>query len=626
MNITRSMSWLTSLLVLTLVCSFIPTAIAQNYYPAEIGNTWIFLSADGTEQRTYTLEGPENINGQELILLKIARETPGTDAAAIEDKYFITVDSDGELKLHQSAVDQGAFGVAEATYDPPAPFFPAALPIGRKWEIVAEVVLKIVGPTTSASTLEVVAIEDLETPIGTFKDCVKLEITRKVTTALGIQRYNFVQWLAPEVGPVKFLDADQDILFELQSYELVEAPAADDTADDDAADDAADDTADDAAADDTADDADDDAATDDAAAEDTADDAAEEDADDDAVAEDTAVDTTDDDAVAEDTADAAVEEDATTTDDVAPEMPASQMFEITLTNLTEGEPTLGGQILSPPIFAVHPAGVNIAPVGEAAIPALVALAENGDASGLAAIAAGVNADVVAIDAIVPPGGTVTVTVTADMINSSLSVASMLVSTNDGFIAATDVALFDEDGMPVSMDLELIAYDAGSEENTELASDIPGPVGLDPAVDPEGSNARVPSEGGVIAPHEGIQGVGDVGEAFAWAEPTAMLSIMPTEAPVEPEPMPEPEPEPMPEPEPEPEPEPIVSAFDVTLAPGLNMMSVPLMPEEPYTAKSLAEMLGATVVIQFDVGTQSFTGYTVADSGDGFGIEGVRVIL
>ena len=48
-----------------------------------------------------------------------------------------------------------------------------------------------------------------------------------------------------------------------------------------------------------------------------------------------------------------------------------------------------------------------------------------------------------------------------------------------------------------------------------------------------------------------------------------------------------------------------------------MMSVPLMPAEPYTAKSLAEMLGATVVIQLDAATQSFVGYTVADGTDGF---------
>ena len=299
------------------------------------------------------------------------------------------------------------------------------------------------------------------------------------------------------------------------------------------------------------------------------------------------------------------------------EMPVSQMFEITLTNLTMGEPGMGGQVLSPPIFVTHAAGINLAPVGEAASPALVALAEGGDASGLVLLATAAGANSMVADGVLPPGGSLTVTVTADMVNSSLSVGSMLVSTNDAFIAATDVALFDEDGAPVSASLDLMSYDAGSEDNTEMASDIPGPVGLDAAVDPEGSNERVPTEGGVIAPHEGIQGIGDVGEAFAWAEPTAMLTITPVEAPAEPvvevpvveEPVVE---EPV---------APIVPGFDVTLEAGLNMISIPLMPAEPYTAKSLAEMVGATVVIQLNAATQSFVGYTVADSSDGFSIDG-----
>ena len=297
-------------------------------------------------------------------------------------------------------------------------------------------------------------------------------------------------------------------------------------------------------------------------------------------------------------------------EEAAPEVPVSQMFEITLTNLTTGEPGAGGQILSPPIFVTHAAGINLAEVGQPASPALVALAENGDASGLVALAAAAGANSMVAGGVVPPGGSVTVTVTTDMVNSSLSVGSMLVSTNDAFIAATDVALFDEDGAPVSASLDLMSYDAGSEENTEMASDIPGPLGLDAAVDPEGSNEHVPTEGGVIAAHEGIQGVGDVGEAFAWEEPTAMLMITPVEAPAEPVVE-------------EPIPEPVVEGpgFDVTLEPGLNMVSIPLMPADPYTAKSLAEMLGATVVIQLDAATQSFTGYTVADEGDGFGIDG-----
>ena len=336
----------------------------------------------------------------------------------------------------------------------------------------------------------------------------------------------------------------------------------------------------------------DDAAADDAATDDAADDAATEDATEDAAGDDAAV------------------------EDAAPEMPVSQMFEITLTNLTEGVHGESGQTFSPAIFAAHPAGVKLAVVGEPANEAIVLMAEGGDTSGLEALAAAAGADIqIAMNADMTrrytmPGQSTTVTVTADMVNSSLSVGSMLVSTNDAFIAAIDVPLFDEDGMPVTTTIDLMAYDAGSEDNTEMASDIPGPLGLDEATDPPGSNERVPTVDGVIAAHEGIQGVGDVTEAFAWEEPTAMLTITPVEMPTEPvveEPMPEP----------------VVEGpgFDVTLEAGLNMISIPLMPAEPYTAKSLAEMLGATVVIQLDAATQGFVGYTVADEGDGFGIDG-----
>ena len=59
-------------------------------------------------------------------------------------------------------------------------------------------------------------------------------------------------------------------------------------------------------------------------------------------------------------------------------MPKSQMFEITLTNLTEGVHGESGQTLSPAIFAAHPAGVKLAEVGQPASEAIVALAEGGN--------------------------------------------------------------------------------------------------------------------------------------------------------------------------------------------------------------------------------------------------------
>ena len=226
MKTTKFMFWLTPLLVLSLVCSFTPTAMAQNYYPAEIGNTWVLLSTDGAERRTYSFEGPETVDGEELILFNLIKETVGTDVVAF-DKSWISVGEDGEILLHQVAFDRGAFGIAEATFDTPVTNFPAALPLGYTWEIVTETVLQLVGAATTTSTLEVVAIEDVETPLGVFKDCVKVETNRRAVTALTVIRENEFLWLAPDVGPVKFQDTNE-IVFDLESYNLVEAPAVED--------------------------------------------------------------------------------------------------------------------------------------------------------------------------------------------------------------------------------------------------------------------------------------------------------------------------------------------------------------------------------------------------------------
>ncbi len=226
MKTTKFMFWLTPLLVLSLVCSFTPTAIAQNYFPAVVGSTWVLLSADGAERRTYTFEGPETVDGEELILFNLIKETVGTDVVAF-DKSWISVGEDGEILLHQVAFDRGAFGIAEATYDTPVTNFPAALPLGYTWEIVTETVLKLVGAATTTSTLEVVAIEDVETPLGVFKDCVKVETNRRAVTALTVVRENEFLWLAPDVGPVKFQDTNE-IVFDLESYNLVDAPAVED--------------------------------------------------------------------------------------------------------------------------------------------------------------------------------------------------------------------------------------------------------------------------------------------------------------------------------------------------------------------------------------------------------------
>ena len=132
--------------------------------------------------------------------------------------------------------------------------------------------------------------------------------------------------------------------------------------------------------------------------------------------------------------------------------------------------------------------------------------------------------------------------------------------------------------------------------------------------PFDGHERAPTEGGVLSsPHPGIAGTADVGLAFAWTEPTATVAVEAVMPPEEPE-----VPEVPVEPEIPTEPK---GMFEMALAPGLNMISLPLMPAEPYTASSFAAAVGATVVIRLDTAMQEFVGFTADQEGDGFAIEG-----
>ena len=64
-----------------------------------------------------------------------------------------------------------------------------------------------------------------------------------------------------------------------------------------------------------------------------------------------------------------------------------------------------------------------------------------------------------------------------------------------------------------------------------------------------------------------------------------------------------------------------NTYTVTLSKGLNMLSVPLAPTTPMTAKSLVALTGATTVITLDAASQQFVAWTPGAPDDGFPIEG-----
>jgi len=66
-----------------------------------------------------------------------------------------------------------------------------------------------------------------------------------------------------------------------------------------------------------------------------------------------------------------------------------------------------------------------------------------------------------------------------------------------------------------------------------------------------------------------------------------------------------------------------NTYTVTLSKGLNMLSVPLAPSTPMTAKALVAMTGATTIITLDAPNQRFIAWTPGAPNDGFAIEGSK---
>ena len=141
-------------------------------------------------------------------------------------------------------------------------------------------------------------------------------------------------------------------------------------------------------------------------------------------------------------------------------------YKVTVINMTNAQP------LSPVAVALHASG-NWWMVGQSASAALETVAESGDNSGLT------GADFVTAsasgDGVVMPGmsGELMVS-TTDQSAVMLSVATMLVNTNDAF---TGLNAIDVSAMAVgdAMTYNAPVYDAGTEANSEMAGTIPGPA-------------------------------------------------------------------------------------------------------------------------------------------------------
>jgi len=204
-------------------------------------------------------------------------------------------------------------------------------------------------------------------------------------------------------------------------------------------------------------------------------------------------------------------------------------YEVTVTNLTRS------QRFTPVLVATHEDGFNLFRLGQPASSQLKTLAEEGNTGPMVALLSSmpdVVREVVSspppppLDRLTGPGKSITLTVRGGGRFDRISVAAMLIPTNDAFFAVDGIPLPRSDK---SITVFVPAYDAGTEKNDELCSSIPGP-GFMECVTPsnssgDGGGAQVNQGEGFVHIHAGIHFIGNISAAMRdWRNPVAKVTI------------------------------------------------------------------------------------------------------
>jgi Spondin_N len=200
-------------------------------------------------------------------------------------------------------------------------------------------------------------------------------------------------------------------------------------------------------------------------------------------------------------------------------------YKITITNTTTGQP------FSPPIVVAHTSEANVFTVGEKASVGVQTIAETGSPANLAAALTGATG-VLAVETFGGPilaGASASLEIKAPP-GMYLSVVTMLICTNDGITGVSNWKLPANGSDSVAA----MAYDAGTEINTELTVDIVDPCGgAGPVAFAADGNGRTGSSANIEA-HPGIAGIGDLTVAdHGWTGSVATIDIVAVDSPAPP---------------------------------------------------------------------------------------------
>ena len=194
-------------------------------------------------------------------------------------------------------------------------------------------------------------------------------------------------------------------------------------------------------------------------------------------------------------------------------------FHVTITNLTHAI------IFTPVLVASHRRPVSVFELGMPASHELRVLAESGNVAPMTEKLEA-NSDVVDVQnsgGPLMPGHSVTVSVSAARGAKFISVGSMMLPTNDGFIGLNSVEVSKRGSTYLSP-----GYDAGSEINDEDCLNIPGPPCFGFGLTIKGEDTGIdPADEGYVHIHRGIHGIGTLpygAAVYDWRNPVARITV------------------------------------------------------------------------------------------------------
>ena len=205
---------------------------------------------------------------------------------------------------------------------------------------------------------------------------------------------------------------------------------------------------------------------------------------------------------------------------------------VTVRNLTHGV------YFTPLLITAHDGGTHLFQAGTAASEAVQAMAEGGDISGLSEMVGGPDEDTVENPAggLLAPGHAVTVSLnTDDAGHGFLSLAAMLLPTNDGFVGLDALPI---PTAPGTYRYTLNGYDAGTEVNDEniTGGGAPGVPGIPAAPGGDGgvngtgvasseANTTVHIHRGTLGDLDPDGGPSDLDSGIhRWQNPVAMVTV------------------------------------------------------------------------------------------------------